>query len=188
MEIKYGMFNDIDVSFPELPQRHQIAFCAALCERTIPNFKDYDYFYGTNHFECLRNTLDEIWISLLNNQFEPERLESLVDNCFDVDEYGEDLSSVPLAENALVCLNNTLFLFRCPSKTSVKEAIHLVHDSFYFYFETRIAGIINGDLSDEQIKERYNIVTANDILPFREISERYALADPDYDPYDEKYK
>ena len=126
MEIKYGMFNDIDVSFPELSQRHQIAFSAALSERAIPNFKDYNYFYGANYFECLRNTLDEIWMSLLNDRFEPDRIELLAENCFDYDEYGEDLSSAPLAENALRCLNNTLSLCLFPSETSVKEAIHLV--------------------------------------------------------------
>ena len=186
MEIKYRMFSDIDILFPKLPQIHQILFCASLSERTIPNFKLYDDYYSRNSFELLRNVLDEVWKSLLNNRLEPDKIKLLIDSLA-FEEYEEDLSSRPEAENAVRCLIDTLSLCLCPSEATMAWAIDLAHDSFYYYFEVSIAAIINGDLSDEEIKEGYSIFTIDDILPFREISERYACADEDYDPFNEKY-
>ncbi len=186
MEIKYGIFSDSNVIFPELPQRRQVSFCASLSERTIPNFKLYDYYYGRNSFELLRNALDEVWISLLNNRFEPDRIELLIDSLA-FEEYEEDLASLPVSENALKCLNDTLLMCLYPSGAAVASAIDQVHDSFSYYFDTSIAAIINGDLSDEEIQESYDIFTIDDILPFRKIAEVYSCVDKDYDPFNEKY-
>jgi uncharacterized protein YjaG (DUF416 family) len=174
MEIKYNCFDELNILFKDIPQLHQVAFCASLSERILPNFNLYDRDCDGDNFSYLKNILDEIWQSLSVHKLNSNRIAKLInDFASKFEEHGEDLAAFPESENSLMCLDITLTLCLEQNEGLVASAIKRVHDSFYYYFQNIVFIALDNDLNEQEIEQELSIINIEDILPFQVIRAKY---------------
>jgi Protein of unknown function (DUF416) len=174
MEIKYNCFDELNILFKDIPQLHQVAFCASLSERILPNFNLYDRGCDGDNFSYLKNILNEIWQSLSVHKLNSNRIAKLInDFASKFEEHGEDLAAFPESENSLMCLDITLTLCLEQNEGLVASAIKQVHDSFYYYFQNIVFIALDNDLNEQEIEQELSIINIEDILPFQAIRTKY---------------
>ncbi|WP_373538815.1 DUF416 family protein [Chamaesiphon sp.] len=182
MDIKYYDVNGIGRIFRDISHFHQLAFCASVCERIIPNYNIFARESNLETAPILRESLDTIWSFLSGSNIDREQIRELSLNCEDIIPDDEDNNYSGFnyeAQKAAACLSHTLDLCLEPSEAIVKMVIYCVHSSLDIYLQYIIYASLDDD-SEGKEPRNPEVIDTTHILQFRKLYNQYSDPD-DYD-------
>lgn len=182
MDIKYYDANGIERIFGAISHFHQIAFCASVCERIIPNYNIFARESNWDTFSVLRESLDTIWSFLSGSNIDREKIRELSLNCEDVIPDDEDNNYSGFnyeAQQAAACMSYTLDLCLEPSEVIVRTVLYCVYSSLDIYLQHIIYASLDDD-SEGKEPRKPEIINISHILQFRELYNKSSDPD-DYD-------
>ena len=170
----------INLPFNKLSQWQQVAFCAALLERMIPNYQMFSEHTEFGNFKILRNQLDLIWQWLdkanrfkINYDAQIAKLEEQVPD----PELFDFLGVFPALDSAMALMS----LFQAmqdPESDGFINVSKLSENSVSYYIELSLAQQIDEItpeedeimISEQQIREhplmQWEIATQNELFDF----------------------
>jgi uncharacterized protein YjaG (DUF416 family) len=170
----------INLPFNKLSQWQQVAFCAALLERMIPNYQMFSEHTEFGNFKILRNQLDLIWQWLdnanrckINYDAQIAKLEEQVPD----PELFDFLGVFPALDSAMALMS----LFQAmqdPESDGFINVSKLSENSVSYYVELSLAQQIDEItpeedeimISEQQIREhplmQWEIATQNELFDF----------------------
>ena len=170
----------INLPFNKLSQWQQVAFCAALLERMIPNYQMFSEHTEFGNFKILRNQLDLIWQWLdkanrckINYDAQIAKLEEQVPD----PELFDFLGVFPALDSAMALM----WLFQAmqdPESDGFINVSKLSENSVSYYVELSLAQQIDEItpeedeimISEQQIREhplmQWEIATQNELFDF----------------------
>lgn len=170
----------INLPFNKLSQWQQVAFCAALLERMIPNYQMFSEHTEFGNFKILRNQLDLIWQWLdkanrckINYDAQIAKLEEQVPD----PELFDFLGVFPALDSAMALMS----LFQAmqdPESDGFINVSKLSENSVSYYVELSLAQKIDEItpeedeimISEQQIREhplmQWEIATQNELFDF----------------------
>jgi uncharacterized protein YjaG (DUF416 family) len=170
----------IHLPFNKLSQWQQVAFCAALLERMIPNYQMFSEHTEFGNFKILRNQLDLIWQWLdkanrckINYDAQIAKLEEQVPD----PELFDFLGVFPALDSAMALMS----LFQAmqdPESDGFINVSKLSENSVSYYVELSLAQQIDEItpeedeimISEQQIREhplmQWEIATQNELFDF----------------------
>jgi uncharacterized protein len=182
MDIKYYDINRIERIFRDISHVHQIAFCASVCERIIPNYNIFARESNWATSPVLRESLDTVWSLLSGSNIDREKIRALSLNCEDVISDDEDNNYSGFnyeAQQAAACVSYTLNLCLEPSEVIVRMVLYCVHSSLDIYLQYIIYASLDDDNEGKEPRKP-DVINTNHILQFRKLYKKYPNPD-DYD-------
>jgi uncharacterized protein len=66
----------------QMPRLHRVAFCAATCERLLPNYETFAQEEEWGNSQLLRRALDTVWRCALGSQVSERETSDLANECY----------------------------------------------------------------------------------------------------------